>query len=129
VRAVAGGHLDIAPTLLSLLGIIDNSNDNSNVMLGSDLTKGQDSLVVFRDGSFIDGKYYFVNRISARTCYEVKNGRLIDCVRLDPWRRMALQQLEFSDIIIRTDLIPALTVGKGKDHIQSDEYKTIKIQK
>jgi len=126
VRAVAGGHLDIAPTLLSLLGIIDNKN----VMLGSDLTKGQDSLVVFRDGSFIDRKYYFRNRFSARTCYEVKTGRVIDCERLKAWRRTALEQLEISDIIIQSDLIPVLTDGKGKDPMRSDEYKVkIRTQK
>jgi len=124
VRALAGGHLDIAPTVLSLLGIIDDTK----VMLGSDLTKGQDSLVVFRDGSFIDGRYYFLNRISAPTCFEVKNGRLIDCERLNALRQMALEQLEISDIIIRTNLIPALTEGKGKDHTQSDEYKAIDTQ-
>jgi lipoteichoic acid synthase len=117
VRAVAGGHLDIAPTLLSLLGI----TDDKNVMLGSDLTKEQDSLVVFRDGSFIDGKSYFLNRlgaVSARTCYEVKTGQIIDCEPLKASRRMAVEQLEVSDIIVRADLIPDLTDRKGKVPMQ-----------
>jgi lipoteichoic acid synthase len=95
-------------------------------MLGSDLTKEQGSLVVFRDGSFIDGKYFFDNRlgpVSARTCYEVKTGQVIDCERLKASRRMAREQLEISDTIIRSDLIPVLTDGKGKDPMWSDEYK------
>jgi hypothetical protein len=36
---------------------------------------------------------------------------------------MAREQLEISDTIIRSDLIPVLTDGKGKSPMWSDEYK------
>ena len=107
VRKVFGGHLDVAPTLLSLLGI----NDDKSVMLGNDLTQGKDSLVVFRDGSFTDGKYYFINRFgpaSNSTCYEIATGRKIHCELLEERRREALKRLEVSDLILRDDLIPTL---------------------
>ena len=51
-------HLDVAPTVLSLLGI----DDRSTVMLGRDLTRPGEALAVFRDASFADGSHYFVNR-------------------------------------------------------------------
>ena len=107
LRQVSGGHLDIAPTVLSLLGVIDEKN----VMLGSDLTKDENSLVVFRNGSFTDGKYIFINRlgpISQSTCYEASTGLMTDCKPLEEKRLKALERLEISDLIIHGDLIPAL---------------------
>jgi lipoteichoic acid synthase len=105
-RAVTGGHVDIAPTVLGLLGI----EDEHGVMLGRDLTQGQHSLVVFRDGSFTDGRVWYVHRVGAvvGTCYEVDTGRAIDCSAVDRQRREALERLKVSDLIVRGDLIPAL---------------------
>jgi len=117
VRNVTGGHLDIAPTLLSLLGIVDDSS----VMFGRDLTQGKDSLVVFRDGSFADGRHYFINHfggISASACYEAETGRTLDCGQLEERRRGALEQLEISDLIIRGDLIPILRAAKNRANAQ-----------
>jgi phosphoglycerol transferase MdoB-like AlkP superfamily enzyme len=107
VMSVTGGHLDIAPTLLSLLGI----SDDDVVMLGRDLTRGENSLVVFRDGSFADGTHYYINRFGPATlsaCYEVGTGRALNCGLLEERRREALERLEMSDLIIRGDLIRAL---------------------
>lgn len=114
VRQVSGGQLDIAPTVLSLLGVIDEKN----VMLGSDLIKNENSLVVFRNGSFTDGKYIFINHfgpVSLSTCYEASTGLMIDCNELEEKHLKALERLEISDLIIHGDLIPAL---------RSDENKT-----
>ena len=111
VRQVTGGQLDVAPTVLSLLGI----RDEDAVMLGRDLTRGDDSLVVFRDGSFADGRHYYVNRLgatSASRCYEVGSGRPVDCEPLEERRREARERLEMSDLIIQGDLIP--TLGSGR---------------
>lgn len=73
VKTATGGHLDISPTLLGLLGVV---SDNA-VMLGTDLTHGDDSLVVFRDGSFADGKNYFINAPElARTPFVMKLGQI-----------------------------------------------------
>ena len=107
VRQVTGGHLDVAPTLLSLLGM----NEKSQVMLGNDLTQGEDSLVVFRDGSFVDGKTFFVNRlgpIAHSMCYEMESGRRIDCEPFESQRQNAREELEISDLIIRGNLIPKI---------------------
>ena len=111
IRTVRGGHLDIAPTILSLLGIIAEDI----VMFGKDLTQRTDSFVVFRDGSFVDGKHLFPNgfgTISASRCYEVASGKLLDFGPLEGKRRDALEQLEISDLIIRGNLIPFLRDAK-----------------
>jgi lipoteichoic acid synthase len=108
VKLASGGHLDVAPTVLALAGI----NDDEGVMLGRDLTQERASLVVFRDGSFTDGRHWYVHRVgspTAGTCYEVATGRAIGCGILEEQRRQAWDRLEVSDLIVRGDLIPTVT--------------------
>jgi lipoteichoic acid synthase len=122
VRTVAGGHLDIAPTILGLLGI----EDERKVMLGRDLTREAPSLVVFRDGSFADGAHYFINRFgptSASSCHQADTGRALDCGPLAERRRQARERLEISDLIIRGDLIPALTSGRDGPAARADQME------
>jgi phosphoglycerol transferase MdoB-like AlkP superfamily enzyme len=106
IKTVTGGHLDIAPTVLSLLGI----RHESGLMLGRDLTQEQSSLVVFRDGSFTDGTTWYVHRVglTAGTCYAVKTGRRVDCTAVHDQRREARNRLEVSDLVIRGNLIQSL---------------------
>ncbi len=121
VRSVASGHLDIAPTLLSLLGIADANA----VMLGNDLTRDVDSLVVFRDGSFADGKHYFINRfgpVSNSSCYEAATGRAVDPRALAEQRQEALNRLRISDLILQGDLIPALRGSAGPVRLRDRYY-------
>lgn len=101
---VTGGHLDVAPTLLSLLGIVERNR----IMLGNDLTRGEDSFVIFRDGGFVDGKHLFQNRFGKPVCYMLDSGASVDCRTLESGRRRAIQQLEISDYILHADLIPTL---------------------
>jgi len=113
---VNGGHIDIAPTILSLLGI----DDDSSVMLGRDLSQGKNSIVVFRDLSFVDGTKFFINRfgpISNSECFNIETGKPFDCKSLDMKRSEALEQLEISDLIIRYNLIPIL-----RSHDSSTTY-------
>jgi phosphoglycerol transferase MdoB-like AlkP superfamily enzyme len=100
-------HLDVAPTVLSLLGV----DDRSTVMLGRDLTRPGEQLAVFRDGSFADESHYFVNRFGrtlASRCYEAATAERVDCEPLDRMRQLARERLEVSDTIVQGDLIPAL---------------------
>ena len=103
----ASSHLDVAPTVLSLLGI----DDSSTVLLGRDLMRPGNPLAIFRDGSFADGSHYYVNRFGrtmASRCYEAATAERIDCEPLDEARQLARERLEVSDAIIQGDLIPAL---------------------
>jgi lipoteichoic acid synthase len=105
-------HLDVAPTVLSLLGI----DNHSTVMLGRDLTRPGQSLAVFRDGSFADGAHYFINRFGQLTssrCYEAATAERIDCEPFEAKRRDARERLELSDLIVQGDLIPALTAARA----------------
>jgi lipoteichoic acid synthase len=106
VKNAFGGHLDIAPTVLALLGI----RDESGLMLGQDLTNGRGSLVVFRDGSFTDGTTWYAHRVgvAAGTCYAVNTRRRIVCTGIEERRREALKRLEVSDLVIRGNLIQGL---------------------
>jgi lipoteichoic acid synthase len=118
VRTTTGGHLDIAPTLLSLLGI----RHESGLMLGRDLTQSQSSLVVFRDGSFTDGTTWYAHRVGLTdgTCYAVKTGGRVDCAVVAQQRREARARLEVSDLVVRGDLVPSLLasrVGRGDDQV------------
>ena len=111
-QTVNGGHLDIAPTLLSLLGI----REDNFVMFGTDLTQDKNSLVVFRDGGFADGWHYFIDPSDLGPdflCYEVQTDRQVSCESLRGRRRQALEQLEISDLIIQGNLVPAMSKGSG----------------
>ena len=106
VRTITGGHLDIAPTLLSILGI----QDGQSVMLGTDLTRGEDSLVVFRDGSFIQGDRLWITSASTgqASCYGQESGRAFSCAELRSERQAATTHLRVSDAILEANLVRTL---------------------
>jgi lipoteichoic acid synthase len=101
------GEIDIAPTLLSLLGVVDART----VMLGRDLTADGPALVAFRNGSFVSDEHCLINRLgssSDRSCYDLATGARIDCGLLERERRQALGRLAMSDAILKNDLVPSL---------------------
>jgi lipoteichoic acid synthase len=104
-RTVAGGHLDIAPTVLHLLGI----DDLGMVTFGRDLTAAESSFVVFRDGSFLTGDTLCVRESAQRSstqCRDTRTGQSLAPTRYRQRFEAARQQLEFSDLILFNDLIP-----------------------
>jgi len=102
-RGEAAGHLDITPTVLSLLGVAEDA-----VVLGRDLTKPGEALVVFRDGSFADDRHYLMRVGRQSSCFERTTGRAVGCDTLEPKRARSLDQLQTSDFIIQGNLIPWL---------------------
>lgn len=103
-------HLDVAPTVLGLLGI----DDGSTVMLGRDILRGGEPLAIFRDASFADATRYYVNRFGhsvASRCYQAETAERVDCAPLAALQQVARERLEISDLIVQGDLIPALTGG------------------
>lgn len=105
VRSVSGGHLDIAPTLLNLLGI----SDHQMVGLGRDLTCGEHAFVVFRDGSFVKGDTLCVTVNASRTtsqCRNMKTAETLESARLRGHFDEARARLEISDLILAGNLIP-----------------------
>ncbi len=104
-RSVSGGHLDIAPTVLNLLGI----EDHDMVTLGRDLTRDEDALVVFRSGSFLYADTLCVTLdASVRTarCRDTRSGAALDPAQLLARFDQARERLRASDLIISGNLIP-----------------------
>jgi Sulfatase len=99
-RMQAAGHIDVAPTVLSLA--------NDGVMLGRDLTKPGDSLIVFRDGSFADGRHHLIRLGLRSSCFESKTGGVVRCDALEPKLARSLDELQTSDFIIQGNMIPSL---------------------
>jgi lipoteichoic acid synthase len=120
-RSSAAGHLDIAPTLLSLLGIVDRGS----VMLGRDLTANDDHLVVFRDGSFArSDDYLLTTDRSGPTCFRVGGGIESDCSELALEQRQAIDRLEVSDLIIRGGIPWPLPAGPVQSRVRLSELPT-----
>jgi len=105
VRSGSGGHLDIAPTLMALLGI----SQPHMAAMGRDLTAEGNSLVVFRDGSFVVGDTACVvpsATIRAVQCRQMQTGRELVPERLRGRFEEARTRLAVSDILLAGDLIP-----------------------
>jgi lipoteichoic acid synthase len=104
-RSGSAGHLDIAPTLLALLGI----SRPHMVSLGRDMTAPGNSLVVFRDGSFVLGPTACVRPSPATAttqCRDTEDWRTLDPAGLRGAVEEARSRLEVSDLLLAGDLIP-----------------------
>jgi lipoteichoic acid synthase len=104
-RSVTSGNLDIAPTVLNLLGI----QDHDMVTLGRDLTQGKDEFVVFRNGSFVYGDTLCVtpnSSIRNAKCRDTRTGARLDPASLASRFDQARDRLSVSDAIIEGNLIP-----------------------
>lgn len=104
VRTTSAGHLDIAPTVLNLLGI----RDHGMTSLGRDLTQGKPSLVVLRNGGFVLQDTVCVvpdAAVSTRRCAELRTGRDLDTARFAPRYGDARKRLLVSDLLIRADAV------------------------
>jgi phosphoglycerol transferase MdoB-like AlkP superfamily enzyme len=98
-----GGHLDIAPTLLALLGVSPEVP-----MLGRDLTALGERLVIFSDMSFTDGRYYMIKSGGPVACIDGLRRANVSCEALEEKRRQASDELQTSAFILQGNLIPDL---------------------
>jgi lipoteichoic acid synthase len=102
---VSAGHLDIAPTVLNLLGV----EDHRMMTLGRDLTQGKDALVVMRNGGFVLGDTVCVTpsaEIAREECRTLTTNAPVPVERLRPRFAEARKRLETSDLLITGNLIP-----------------------
>ena len=109
-RDTAGGHLDIAPTLLALMG----ADDARGPWLGRDLTAAGPRLVVFRDGTVTDGRAIARATEHRQWACTADNGRSLPCERLEGMRAEGQRMLQVSDQIIRGNLSIDLTARLGR---------------
>lgn len=99
VISTAGGGTDFMPTLLNIAGL-----DTSNVVnMGQDLLNCKDGFVVFRNGSFVTDNTAYIS--STNTAYNITTGTVITLDSYEEEKRLAEQYLDYSDAILRFDLI------------------------
>lgn len=99
----AGGHLDIAPTLLALAGLEDGLG---SVMLGRDLLSGGVRPVLFRDGGVATENTVFLR--GSDTTFDLATGNAVPAGDAAAAAALASKEFRASDAIIRGNLIPRL---------------------
>jgi len=107
-RFASGGGVDIAPTLLGLLGI----EKHGMISLGRDLERNNPGLVVLRDASFVLGDTVCVapgTYTSERSCGLLSTGAALDAARFARELAEVRERLAVSDFIVRGNLVRKLT--------------------
>lgn len=105
------GQLDLAPSLLHLLGIATDSyylmGNNLFAATGSD--RAADRLVVLRSGAFTDGELYYIpsadNLFANGTCYDLASRKPGEIEPCRAPHEEAKKRLRISDELIASDLI------------------------
>lgn len=99
----SGGQIDIAPTILDILGI------GQPYVLGQSLMDDEENLTVFRDGSFRYGDLYYLpdltEPVGSGTCYSVESEQEVPLDRCEPQISKAAKQLQVSDTIIQENAL------------------------
>ncbi|RHB49004.1 LTA synthase family protein [Exiguobacterium sp. AM39-5BH] len=105
----SGGQVDLAPTILDLLGM------TPTYMLGRSLLDDEPNLTVFRNGSFRYDDLYFVpdltKPVGSGTCYSVETGDVLPFQACEPYIDEAAEQLRLSDTIIEKDALSDFTLN------------------
>lgn len=103
----SGGQIDLAPTILDLLGM------TPTYMLGRSLLDDEPNLTVFRNGSFRYDDLYFVpdltKPVGSGMCYSVETGEDLPLQACTPYIDEATEQLRLSDAIIEKDALSDFT--------------------
>lgn len=103
-----GGTIDIAPSLLYLLGI----DSRGNYFMGRNVfAESEPACVVFRNGSVLSNGLLYLQSADSRaegSCYTVPGGEHSDSKNCAPLREKGRRELELSDLIIRSNLIEKL---------------------
>lgn len=99
------GQLDMAPSLMHLLGI----SGKPYYMMGNNLFSGHDRFVVLRSGAFTDGKLYYIpseDRLFQNgSCYDLSSRNLTDLEKCRQPYSEANKRLHISDTLITRSLI------------------------
>ncbi|WP_422122544.1 LTA synthase family protein [Planococcus sp. X10-3] len=98
-----GGQIDIAPTILDLLGI------DPPYMLGDSLLDEQENITVFRDGSFRFNEFYYkpdlTESIGSGSCYSTRTTLPVAFENCEEKIDEASEQLRISDLIIHDNAL------------------------
>lgn len=98
VKNIASGQMDLYPTLANMFGLPTND------LFGKDMLNTTTGTVNFRDGSFTDGKSFYV--ATTNSYFDVNTEQKIsETQALTQKKNNALNQLGFSDDILKHNLI------------------------
>lgn len=98
VNSINAGQMDIYPTICNLFNL------PSKNLMGKDLFNSEQKNVVFRDGSFTDGNYYYLSQTD--TFYDMStNKKIEENEDLKNKKENAINQLEYSDAILKHNLL------------------------
>lgn len=101
VNHTYAGQMDLYPTLANLFNL------SNKYMFGKDILNTSEQKVVFRNGSFTDGKIFYVSWTN--TYYDIKSGKTIpETQELKAMKENALKQLTYSDDILNHNLMKSL---------------------
>lgn len=98
VNHTYGGQVDLYPTLANLFNL------SKQYMMGNDLLNSDTGKVIFRNGSFTNGKVFYVSWTN--TYYDIKSGKEIE--ESDDLKKLKYEynkELEYSDDILNHNLI------------------------
>lgn len=99
VRTIAGGGLDLMPTLLNIMGI-----DSKTIpMMGRDLLNSDEGLAVMRNGYFIDDDYLCLPADGA--AYDIKTAEPYPIENLKDKIADIFMELDISQKIIENDMV------------------------
>lgn len=95
---IYGGQIDLYPTLANIFNLPCSN------MMGKDLFNSKQGKVIFRNGSFSDGNMFYLS--PQNTYYDIKTGQTIqENDNLKNAKEAAINQLEYSDLILKHNLI------------------------
>ncbi len=98
VNNTYSGQMDLYPTLANIFNL------PKKYMLGKDIINNKDGKVIFRNGSFTDGKVIYVSW--SNTYYDTKTGAKIEeTEELKKQNEQYLKELKYSDDILNHNLI------------------------
>jgi phosphoglycerol transferase MdoB-like AlkP superfamily enzyme len=110
------GQIDIAPSVLHLLGV----RRSESFFLGQNLFKGTPPLVYFRTGAFLDARQFSAAPVDSRTepeCVGIQKSEDRSADDCRQTRDDVRKRIELSDSVLELDLIPILAdrfrAGRG----------------
>lgn len=96
------GQMDLYPTIANMFNLKDD------YMFGKDIFNVADRKVTFRNGSFTDGKVFYVSWTN--TYYDIKTGSKInETPELKSMKEKSTTELEYSDELLNHNLIKTWT--------------------
>ncbi|OPJ62748.1 LTA synthase family protein [Clostridium oryzae] len=98
VRHTYGGEMDLYPTIANLYDL------PTKYMMGKDIFNSKEQGVIFRNGSFTDGKIFYL--APSNKYYDIASGKQIsETAELSEKKKEAEKKLEYSDTILNHNLL------------------------